>query len=328
MADIARLASVSKPTVSRVMSDSPLVNKLTRERVLEVARQQGYRINRTAQKLRQTRADSVAVVLDFGSYYGARIADPFVFDLLAGVSEALAANKLDLLLVPPGKQASASFFHDQVATRMVDGFVFLGQGDRDPVLRELAGLGVPFVVWGAVDPDEPYCAVGSDNVLGGRLAASHFLHGKRSDWLFVGDARQSEVRLRYQGLCETAAEAPMPVQIEQLLCSEMSYNATFHEVGAHLTRHAAPDAVFTYSDTAAMAVIAAFREAGLEAPRDFALVGYNNTPPTAHYTPAITTIEQQTQIAGAILVEKLLQLIAGDRPGSTVLPTRLILRQT
>jgi DNA-binding LacI/PurR family transcriptional regulator len=77
-----------------------------------------------------------------------------------------------------------------------------------------------------------------------------------------------------------------------------------------------------------MAVLSAFREAGHVAPRDYSLVGYNNIPPAAHFTPAITTIEQETQVAGAILVEKLMQQIDGGRAKSTLLPTRLIVRDT
>lgn len=102
MGDIARLANVSKPTVSRVLSGSPLVTAETRERVLEVARANGYAVNRNAQKLRQLRTDTVAVMLDFGSHREGRIADPFIFELLAGVSEALSVRNQDLLLSPPG----------------------------------------------------------------------------------------------------------------------------------------------------------------------------------------------------------------------------------
>lgn len=328
MADIARLSGVSKPTVSRVLNGSPLVAEETREKVLAVAREHDYRINRTAQRLRQTRSDSIGVVLDFGSYRSGRIADPFVFDLLAGVSDALAANNLDLMLTPPRRRESAGFYHDQIAARMVDGFIFLGQGVRDPVLRELAGHDLPFVVWGAVDPDEPYCAVGSDNLLGGRLAAAHFARMGRRNWLFVGDTAQSEVRLRFEGLENGAADSPEPVRLERLRCSEMSYTSTYREVAGYLRELPAPDAVFAYSDTAAMAIVAAFRQAGLEAPRDYALVGYNNLPQSAHFTPTLTTIEQQTQVAGAMLVDKLLEAIGGGRPGSALLPTRLILRET
>lgn len=94
MGDIARLADVSKPTVSRVLNNSPLVGAKTRDHVLQVARAHGYAVNRNAQKLRQTRTETIAVVLDFGSHRHGRIADPFVFELLAGVSEALSVRNM------------------------------------------------------------------------------------------------------------------------------------------------------------------------------------------------------------------------------------------
>lgn len=327
MADIARLANVSKPTVSRVLSGSPLVTEATREHVLKVAREHGYAVNRNAQKLRQTRTDTVAVVLDFGSYRGGRVADPFIFELLAGVSEALAVRNLDLLLAPPVSQ-DARDYQDQIRARMVDGFIFLGQGERDPMLRKLAKSGTPFVVWGAVDPAEPYCAIGSDNFLGGKLAGNYFLKCGRKRWLFIGNDSHVEIRMRHDGLSAAAREGGQAVTIDTLTFADMSYVATYRAVGEYLTTNPAPDAIFAFSDTAAMAAISALRETGLVAPRDYALVGYNNIPPAADFTPAITTVEQETHLAGAILVEKLMQLVEGGRANSIVLPTRLIVRET
>ena len=327
MADIARLANVSKPTVSRVLSGSPLVTEATRELVLKVAREQGYAVNRNAQKLRQTRTDTVAVVLDFGSYRGGRIADPFIFELLAGVSEALAVRNLDLLLSPPVSQ-DARVYQDQINARMVDGFIFLGQGERDPLLRQLAKAKVPLVVWGAVDPVEPYCAVGSDNFLGGQLAGNYFVKCGRKRWLFIGNDNHAEFLMRHNGFTEAAKAGPPGITIDTLAFDDMSYNATFRAVQDYIAGHRPPDAVFAFSDTAAMATIAALREVGLASPRDYALVGYNNIPPAGHFTPAITTVEQETHLAGAILVEKLMQIIEGGRANSTVLPTRLIVRET
>jgi DNA-binding LacI/PurR family transcriptional regulator len=325
MADVARLAQVSKPTVSRALNGSLNVTDAMREHVLKVAREHGYAVNRNAQKLRQTRTGTVAVVLDFGSHRAGRIADPFIFELLAGVAEALSVRKVDVLL-SPNLADDARAYQDQIAGRAVDGFIFLGQGDRDPMLRRLARLKVPFVVWGAVDPAGPYCAVGSDNRLGGNLAGRYFLKCGRSRWLFIGNDRYCEIRLRQDGLKEAAESGN--VVIATLAIEELSYNSTYRAVQAFLADQPAPDAIFAFSDTAAMAAISAMREAGLTAPRDYALVGYNNIPPAADFTPAITTIEQETHIAGAILVEKLMQLIDGSRAISTMLPTRLILRET
>lgn len=327
MADIARLADVSKPTVSRVLSGSPLVTEATREHVLKIARHHGYAINRNAQKLRQARTDTVAVVLDFGSFRGGRIADPFVFELLAGVSEALSVRNLDLLLLPPDSH-EARDYQDQINARMVDGFIFLGQGGRDPILRQLAKTQIPFVVWGAVDPAEPYCAVGSDNFLGGKLAGSYFLKCGRRRWLFIGNDGHTEIRMRHDGLSTAARASKENVEIDTLAFDDMSYNATYRALQEYVAQREVPDAIFAFSDTAAMAAIAAMREAGHVSPRDFALVGYNNIPPAGHFTPAITTVEQETHLAGAILVEKLMQLIDGGRASSTVLPTRLIMRET
>jgi DNA-binding LacI/PurR family transcriptional regulator len=76
MDDIARLVRVSKPTVSRALNNSPLVKERTKNRVLAVAHEQGYAVNRNAQKLRRKRTNTIAVSLDFGSHQQGHIADP------------------------------------------------------------------------------------------------------------------------------------------------------------------------------------------------------------------------------------------------------------
>lgn len=326
MGDVARLANVSKPTVSRVLGGSNLVAAKTRDRVLAVARETGYAVNRNAQKLRQARTNTVAVVLDFGSHRHGAIGDPFIFELLAGVSEALSVRHVDLLLSPSGLNTAADFI-DLYRSRGTDGFIVLGQGARDEMLRNLARKDVPMIVWGAVHHDAGYCAVGSDNFAGGRLAGERFISQRRQKWLFVGNIDHEEIRLRYDGL--RAAATIMPnVTIDLLPTGSMTFAATYESAADYLDRGTRPDAVFAFSDTAAMAVISAFRERDHLTPRDYSLVGYNNIPPSAHSNPAITTIEQETGVAGAILVEKLMQRIDGGRPRSVMLPTKIIVRET
>ena len=324
MGDIARLAGVSKPTVSRVLSGGAGVSAGARERVIAAARDNGYAVNLQARKLRTARTNTVAVVLDFSSHRAGRIADPFVFELLAGVSEALSVRDQDLLLSPP-TLVSAAAHADLIRARGADGFVFLGQGDRAAMFVDLARTNVPFVVWGAADAEGRYCAVGSDNRLGGRLAAEHFTARGARRWLFVGDTAHIEIAMRFEGLREAA---PPGVAIDPLAVEHLAYSSTHARAAEYLAQHSPPDAVFAFSDTAAMAVIAAFREAGHVSPRDYALVGYNDIPPAQHFTPAITTIEQPTHLAGAILVEKLMQRIEGVKTTSATLPTRLIARDT
>ncbi|MBL0924401.1 MAG: LacI family DNA-binding transcriptional regulator [Sphingomonadaceae bacterium] len=326
MDDIARLAQVSKPTVSRALSGSRLVSEDKRARILEVAREHGYAVNRNAQKLRQVRTNTVAVVLDFHSHRHGAIGDPFIYELLAGVSEALSVRDVDLLLSPAGLESVGDYV-DLHRSRGADGFIILGQGMREPILRELARKDIPMAVWGAVMAESGYCAVGSDNFAGGRLAGERFLQLHRKSWVFVGNIAHEEIRLRYAGLAEAAREST-EVELDLLRIDMMAFSETMSKAREYLQSGKRPDAVFAFSDTASMAVISAFRQERLIPPHDYSLVGYNNIPPAAHFSPSITTIEQDTSIAGTILVEKLMQQLDGARPKSVTLPTKLIVRET
>ena len=265
-------------------------------------------------------------MLDFRSHRHGAIGDPFIYELLAGISEALSVRDVDLLLSPPGLETAADYV-DFYRSRGTDGFIILGQGMREPMLRDVARKNIPMAVWGAVMPESGYCAVGSDNFAGGQLAGERFAARRCRSWLFVGNTDHDEIRLRHMGLCE-AAEKAGGVDVDVLRIDVMAFADMHDRALEYLRGGKRPDAVFAFSDTAAMAVISAFREEGLTTPRDYALVGYNNIPPTAHFSPAITTVEQDTNIAGTILVEKLMQLIDGGKAKSAILPTRLIARET
>jgi DNA-binding LacI/PurR family transcriptional regulator len=158
---------------------------------------------------------------------------------------------------PPAAQDERAY-QDQVNARVVDGFIFLGQGERDPMLRDLAKLGVPFVVWGAVDPSEPYCAVGSDNRLGGRLAGEYFLRSGRKDWLFIGDTNHAEIAMRHDGLERGGAR-----QIRLHPGAAHGRHVIHLDAQRHRRlprRESRARCRLRLSDTAAMAVIAAFKE--------------------------------------------------------------------
>ena len=328
MDEIARLANVSKPTVSRALSDSPLVNPKTKKHVLSVAKTHGYAVNRNAQKLRHKRTNTIAVSLDFRSYRESHIADPFIFDLLAGVSEALGHKNQDLLLCAPIHNDTDAF-QDILSSRAADGFIVLGQGHREDMLHELSHSGAPFIVWGARGDETPYCTVGSDNLLGGELAGHYFLEHDRRHLLFVGDTTYREISLRRDGLVKAAQECPEAVVVSDLTLSDFSYEAATDALSKFFDEATElPDAVFAFNDTAAMAVIAACRKRGLSVPKSVSVVGYNDIPSAAYFSPPITTIRQDTIQAGRLLASNLMQILDGEKPRSTTISTELIVRAT
>lgn len=328
MEQIAKLAKVSKPTVSRALSDSPLVNPVTKERVLSVAREHGYAVNRNAQKLRHKRTNTIAVSLDFLSHRRNHISDPFIFDLLAGVSEALGERNQDLLLCAPNHN-DADAFQQILSSRGADGFIVVGQGHREEMLNEFSRTGAPFVVWGASADNTPYCVIGSDNFLGGLLAGRYFLEKNRRNLLFIGDTTFREYYWRRAGLQKAADESQSAVTIDDLVLSGFSYESAADAANRYLgeTKNP-PDAIFALSDTVAMAFICACRDHGLHIPNDVSVVGYNDIPSAAYFYPPITTIRQDTHQAGRRLVAKLMQMLDGQCPESVTIKTELIVRET
>ena len=328
MDDIAALAQVSKPTVSRALGNSTLVNAKTREHVRAVARKHGYAVNRNAQKLRHNRSNTIAVSIDFQSHQKNHVSDPFIFELLAGVSEALGDLNQDLLLTAPSHNDMDSF-QQMLLSRGVDGFIFLGQGHREDIIEDLAATGAPLVAWGAHRKNTKYCVVGSDNYLGGQLVGNYFLEQGRRNWLFVGDPSHNEYYWRREGLQQAADDCADEVTLDSIVLRNFSYESAFEAAGKYIASVGTPpNAVFAAGDTAAMAFIRAFDDMGLRIPKDVSVVGYNALPSVSFFSPPLTTIRQDTHKAGAMLVRKLLKIIDGKRVRSATIKTELIVRET
>lgn len=323
MEDIARLAGVSKPTVSRVMKGSALVTQKTRERVLEVARRHGYSVNDSARRLWQNRANTVAVVLDLPSLPHRRVSQPFHFEIVADLLRALTSLGQDALLVS-SLEETAETYRAIVASKRADGIIFLGQGRRRALLDQMSSLSVPFVVWGAKEPGSDHVTVGSDNREGGRLAGRRFSELGRKSIAFVGPLAHPEFEQRCAGLQEGfAGGRPAIVEPEDL-----SYEASREAFQAWLDRAGAPDGIFCGSDTIAMAVLSVLRTRRIRVPSRTSVIGYDDIPEAAHHLPPLTTIRQDTALAGELLVKLLMEQIEGRRPASVTLPTELLVRAT
>ncbi len=328
MDEIARLAQVSKPTVSRALQDSPLVNAATKERIAAIAAKHGYMVNRHARRLWGKRANTIAVILQLPPSGGRAVSAPFIFQLLADTARALANRHQDVLL-RSAESRDIQVYQRMIAGKAADGLIFLGQGAHSEWLEQLGRTATPFVVWGGVDDANGYCSIGSDNFKGGLLAGQRFAGLGRRRALFVGNRAHAEMELRRKGLESGLRGERARASVLDLQIADFSFETAYAAMRELLSRKATVvDAIFAASDTVAMAVIVALREAQLRVPEDVSVIGYNDIPFAAHFTPPLSTVRQDTQQAGALLVEKVFQIIEGDEPTSVKLPTELVIRQT
>jgi DNA-binding LacI/PurR family transcriptional regulator len=251
-----------------------------------------------------------------------------MFDLLAGVSEALGDRNQDLLLCAPNHNDDVAF-QQILNSRGADGFIILGQGHREDMLHEFAATGAPLVVWGAADESANYCVVGSDNFRGGQLAGRYFLDKGRRRFLFVGDTSFREFRLRREGLQSVVDETDASIVIDEIELHSFGYESAFNAATHYLdVIETTPDAVFTYNDTSAMAFISSLRDSCINVPGNVSVIGYNDLPSARYFNPRITTIRQDTHQAGRVLVAKLMRILEGETPRSALIKTELIVRDT
>jgi DNA-binding LacI/PurR family transcriptional regulator len=326
--DIARLAEVSQATVSRALRDSPLVNPETRARVKSIAAQLHYRADRRAAGLRTRRSHTLALLL-FEETSDESAINPFFLSMLGHITRAASRRGLDLLV--SFQQLSDDWHTDYEVSNRADGLILLGYGDyltSMPRLRRLADSGAHFVIWGPIVDGMPGHYVCSDNRSGAEQAVRHLLSLGRHKIAYVGSAsdRWPEFQLRHAGYTQALREAGLEPD-PRLLVEAQSSEAAGHAAGlALLDSGAAFDAVFAASDRIAIGIIGALRDRGRGVPQDVAVVGFDDIAAAAHFNPPLTTVQQDTQRAGEMLVDNLLQIIAGGTPESTLIEPRLVVR--
>lgn len=319
MAAIAELAGVSKITVSRALRGSELVRPEVRERVVAVAREAGYRINVAARSLRTRKSRTVAVVVEQMIAGDRPIADPVLMLLLGGLLEVLTPADHAMLVT------TREHFLGSMGIA-ADGVIMVGQGEGGRRVAEVAAAGLPMVTWGAADGSDP-SVVGSDNRLGGRLAAEHLVATGRRRILFLGDAAHPEVARRLEGVRDVLATSE--AMLAGTIACEFSRTGGRAAIEQALSTGAAFDAVVAVSDYIAAGACDALLAQGRSIPGDVAVTGFDDIAVAANHRPPITSVRQDWGAAGRTLAETLLTML-GERDDdiANVLPVELIVRES
>lgn len=326
--DIAYLAGVSQPTVSRALRGDRSVSDATRERIQRIAGELNYTVDKNASSLRSQRTNTIALLF-FEDGTDENLINPFFLAMLGSITRACANHGLDLLISFQRMEDDWHMrYHD---AKRADGLILLGYGDYAIYaarIEQLAAQGTHFARWGSIRSDRSGATVGSDNLGAGRQAGEHLLQSGRRHIAFLGhaDEHYPEFAHRYDGLCEALrAEGIDPdpgLQFDALTSEDAGYRAA----SALIASGQRFDAIFAASDLIAIGAMRALAGAGRSIPGDVAVVGFDNIPAASLTSPPLTTIQQDIAGAGEALVETVLAQIEGRVPPAPRLPSRLIVR--
>lgn len=323
LAHLARLAGVSVATVSRSLTDNPVIAKATRARISALALEHGFQINRLARNLRLQRTGAIGVVLPLGHDAEQHLSDPFFMSLLGPLADAVAERGYDLLLsrVIP---MDDSWLERIVDAGRVDGLIVIGQSNQIDAIDRVAHRYRSMIVWGAALTDRAQVTVGSDNVAGGRIAAEHLLAQGRTRLAFFGNPEVPEFSARLHGFREALATSGNGVGT--VLPVHLTSDSSYAAIQEFLGHNPSPDGIVAASDVIAMSALRALSDCGRRVPQDVGVIGYDDVLIAAHTSPPLTTIRQDVALGAKIIVDLLFNRMKGNDVKSVSMPPKLVLR--
>jgi LacI family transcriptional regulator len=316
MKDIAEALGLSVITVSKGLRNHDDISKATRERIRQKARELNYTPNLAARSLVTQRSYVVGLVVP-------DLQISFFAEISTSISRHLREAGYELFLSNSQEDPKIEAMEiERLLGRQVDAVILATA--VNPMAAEnlsiITGSGVPFVLIdravSGVDAD----FVGNDHKQIGQLAADHLL---RIGCKHVAHLRGPETSAgsgRFEGYAATLKRANKSQPI-------VEFGGINHEDGHRgmlklLLRRPKPDAVFCFNDLVAAGALRACLAAGLEIPRDIAIVGCGNHLLSSLLMVPLTTIDQQTTLIGSRTAEILLDRLNSD--GETIQPSRTV----
>jgi len=329
--DIAYQAGVSQSTVSRALRNSPLVNEATRLKIQAIAKELNYKVDKNASNLRSQQSDTIALLLFEELTSDDSEINPFFLSMLGSITRACANKGYDLLV--SFQQASTDWHADFEDSNKADGLILLGYGDYvdyEEKLVQLIDQDTHFVRWGAEAKELPLISVGCDNYQGGKEVTEHLIKQGKTKLAFLGSASSHAPEFfdRYKGHCQALADHNLTVnkklQFNALYTEDAGYKAACELLASGETF----DGIFAACDLIAIGAMRALQEHNINIPAQVAVVGFDDISIARFTFPPLTTVKQDTKLAGELLVDKLLDLIEGKETSTTLIKPELVIRKS
>ena len=329
--DIAEAAGVSHSTVSRALSNSPLVKAETKTRIQRLAREMGYTPDAIARSLVTQHTRTVGVVVT-------TITDPFVAEVVQGVEDTAQANDYSVILASSASEPERELAAvEMLRAKRVDSVIVTSSRVGALYLEHLECIDVPVVlVNNHNEQSGRYTfSVSVDNQHGGHLATVHLIQrGHRRIGYVSGLADHSDDTERMAGYRQALDEAGIAFNPALVTPGNGSLDGGGRALRTLADLAELPTAVFCYNDMTAIGLMSAARQAALSMPEDLAVVGFDDIPLAAHVYPPLTTVAQPQRDMGRQAMNMALALITVTADDSTtpfsdvVVMGRLIVRES
>lgn len=329
MADVAKLAGVSRSTVSRVLNETntsiPISDK-TRDRILDAVRELGYQPNMLAQGLRSQKTNMIAVMTG-------DISNGFYHPIVRAIQDEAARHGYDVLIASTDHEYDAEKrFCNVVLRRYVDGAVLIPFQLTDADIDDLVQQNIPLVVL-AGHINHPRVDQITEDDARAIVDAVTWLHDERGHRHigYIGAGTALPIGQRRQAAYETAIrQRNLPTDPTLITNGYFKIEGGSQAIQELLALPEPPTAVFAANDLMAIGALLQAQAMGYRVPEDIAIVGYDDQPEASLVRPRLTTIAQNARKLGEQLARLLFDRINGydGEPRLVRVQRELVIRES
>lgn len=322
---VADAAQVSKATASLALNNNPRISEATRKRVLAAVESLGYVYNQRAASLRTQRSYTIGLIIK-------DVSNPFNAELTSGAESKLADHDYSLVLATTDDVLDKqSRLVKTMLERDVDGLILSPVADT--TIESMHGLMqfCPLVLLIPYYPDLAADCVGMEDESGTERAVAHLIEQGHRRIAFVGGFAAQETRQRrlhsYRDTLKRNG-----IDFDPALCIDCQVDRPggYDAIHRLMQMREPPSAAYCYSDVIAFGMMLGLRAAGMEAGKDFALIGFDDVPEAALWHPSLTTVSTDPRGLGEQAAQLMLRRISTpDAPiQRVIMPSRLIVRDS
>ncbi|RKD29539.1 LacI family DNA-binding transcriptional regulator [Thermohalobacter berrensis] len=324
--DIAKLAGVSKATVSRVLNGSKYVSPEAYNRVMKVIEKTGYKPSSIARSLVNKKTKVIGVLIT-------DISNPFYSELVKGIVEVANVYDYNILLCNSFNEFKKEVeFLEILSNKEVDGIIFMTKGVTDEHRNFLRSFKKPVVTVNRKVKEFKIPNVDIDNFKAGYDATEHLikLNHKRIAIIRAAETDETAGVERFEGYKKALDDYKVPFDNRLVMEGDFKAKSGYKAMEKFLRLENPPTAVFCVNDEMACGVIKCVVENGLNVPEDVSVVGFDDIPLASLFIPSLTTIKQPIYDMGAVAMRLVYKLIKGEKIDKEdyILPHKLVIRQS
>ncbi len=327
--DVARLAGVSKRTVSRVLNNSSKVNAETRDKIQKIITELGYAPSKQARGLASSRSYLLGLLYDD---FNAIV----IHSVQKGILSACAAHGYEMVVHPTPYQSKDLIPNvlNFVARSKLDGLVIMPPiSANEELIAALKEKSIPYVRLIAKAMDIEANMVISDDRAAMKEVANLFIEEGRKDVAIVlGPPHRIASAERFEGLKIALASHKIKIKAKNIVEGDNTYESGLRCAQKLLAGKDRPNAIFASNDQMAIGVIHVAQDIGLRVPEDLMVVGYDDDPMSSRLRPSLTTLKRPNSDMAQAATLKLIAAIMSDKiianKVTTVFTPELVRRQS